>query len=205
MDLYAYSQIEDIDELAKAKGILVERLRGYRLMRDEPKYSEEELAKNLNELVATYWWMDTVEQSPGCPDCDEFIKGYRPPSIPKGCTWNEYYGEGTKEWADTDFKFWKVKRVHRTSFFQEIGMLRARFKRQYMLWNRYAGQEGILYIHARMGGLNWKGFYSDDERAEGEIYDGWWIERQPWFICKCDDAFDSTYCDIYARIDGGVQ
>ena len=206
MDLYACGQIESLDELAKANGIQVERLRGYRLMADERPYSEEKLAECLNELVGEYWWMAAVEQDHRCcPDCTDFIKGYRPPSIPKGCAWPEYYGEDAKEWEDTDSKFWKVKRVHRTSLFQELGMLKARFKRQYMLWNRYVGQPDVLYIHARIGGSNWKGYYSDDERAEREIHDGWWIERQPWFICKCDDAFDPTYCDIYARIDGGVQ
>ena len=27
------------------------------------------------------------------------------------------------------------------------------------------------------------------------------VVSQPWFIEKVDDAFDSVYCDIYARIN----
>ena len=46
----------------------------------------------------------------------------------------------------------------------------------------------MLCIHARIGGGNWS------------YYDGPELSKQPWFIEKVDDAFDSTYCDIYAKI-----
>ena len=58
---------------------------------------------------------------------------------------------------------------------------------QYAVWNRYAGRADILYIHARIGGGNWP-YY------RGEV------ENKPWFLEKIDDAFDSTYCDIYAQM-----
>jgi len=197
MDLGAYTQITNLDSLAKNAGISVERVRGYRLMEGESPYSKEELDIYLNKMIADYWRFrsDDTEH-----DSNDYVNGYRPPSIPKGRFWHEYYGGNEKGFWDTDSRFWKVKRVHRISLFQEIGMLKARFKHQYSMWNRFAGLEDILYIHARLGGSNWKGYYDDDERAEQEIHDGYWIERQPWFICKCDDAFDPTYCDIYARI-----
>ena len=44
MDLGAYAQIEELDELVKANGIEVARCRGYRLMKDEKPISENELA-----------------------------------------------------------------------------------------------------------------------------------------------------------------
>ena len=37
MDLYAYLQIEDYDALAKANGIEIPRLRGYRWMENEKR------------------------------------------------------------------------------------------------------------------------------------------------------------------------
>lgn len=64
---------------------------------------------------------------------------------------------------------------------------------QYNVFNKYCGRKDVLYIHARLGGENWK-YYGGPE-----------LEKQPWFIEKVDDAFDSTYCDIYARISDGVE
>lgn len=57
------------------------------------------------------------------------------------------------------------------------------------MWNKYAGQGDVLYIHSRMGGNNWKSF-------EGKVE----LTHQPWFLDRVDDAFDSTYCDFYVRI-----
>ena len=47
----------------------------------------------------------------------------------------------------------------------------------------------MLYIHARLGTTSWT-----DEKTKAEV------TRQPWFLAKVDDSFDSSYCDIYARI-----
>ena len=60
-------------------------------------------------------------------------------------------------------------------------------KKQYETWNKYVGRADILYIHARIGGGNWSYYHAA-------------VDSQPWFLEKVDDAFDSTYCDIYARI-----
>ena len=62
-----------------------------------------------------------------------------------------------------------------------------RARKQYEVWNKYAGREDILYIHARIGGGNWKVYYRQ-------------VVDKPWFLEKVDDSFDSTYCDIYARL-----
>lgn len=64
---------------------------------------------------------------------------------------------------------------------------------QHAVFNKYCGRKDVLYIHARIGGNNWK------------YYGGPNLEEQPWFIEKVDDAFDSTYCDIYARISDEVE
>lgn len=55
-------------------------------------------------------------------------------------------------------------------------------------FNKYVGEIDVIMVHARLGGSNW------------EFYDCQELEKQPWFIEKVDDSFDSTYCDIYIRL-----
>lgn len=57
-------------------------------------------------------------------------------------------------------------------------------------FNRYAGREDVLCVHARIGGLNW--VYYDESGA---------ISQSDAFIEKIDDSFNNTYCDIYLRIN----
>jgi len=40
-----------------------------------------------------------------------------------------------------------------------------------------------------MGGDNWRNFENKDS-----------ILKQPWFLDRVDDWWDSTYCDFYAKI-----
>ncbi len=61
-------------------------------------------------------------------------------------------------------------------------------RKQLHTYNKYAGKEGILMVHARIGGANWK-------YCGGPL-----IEMKPWFIEKVDDGGDDTYCDIYVKI-----
>lgn len=193
MDLYAYGMIRGLGGLAEANGIRVPRLRGYRLMENEKAVSEEVLSRELESMVGTYWWMYD-NSNPEWYDRSEkdYRAGYRPPSIPKGT--RDYI------WTSDDPGDTRVKRTIVTSHFQRIGMLRARFKRQYMLWNRYAGQKGVLYIHSRMGGGGV--LFEDFEDGEEHVWPkGWDVRDQPWFLDVCADAFDTTYCDIYARVD----
>ena len=44
-----------------------------------------------------------------------------------------------------------------------------------------------MYIHSRIGGKNWSHYYKE-------------VVDKEWFLEKVDDCFDSTYCDIYAKI-----
>lgn len=193
MDPYAFGQIDGLGRLAEANGITVPCLRGYRLMERERTFSEEELAKGLEEIVGTYWWMDCRECDPEWSDHSEemYRAGYRPPSIPKGC--------GQYVWMSDDPEDIRARTVV-TSHFQRIGMLKARFKRQYMLWNRYAGQKGVLYIHSRMGGCGITDCDYHDGQGGVMFPEGWDVRDQPWFLDVCADAFDPTYCDIYARV-----
>ncbi len=154
MDLYANAQIENLSEIAEKNGIKVDRLRGYRLMKDEEPWSEEQMKLWLNDIVGDYWWMHSDQCDPDWYDhkAKDYRNGFRPPVIPKG-------------------------------MFKEIALLKGRFANQSRLWNKYAGQEDVLYIHSRMG------------------YDYIGLMKEPWFLDACLDSFDPTYCDIYAKIE----
>ena len=83
-------------------------------------------------------------------------------------------------------------RVHgkrRNAVKRVFKQVRRDVKEQYDLFNSYVGREDVLYIHARLGSTSWT-----DEKTKAEV------TRQPWFLAKVDDSFDSSYCDIYARI-----
>lgn len=56
MDLYAYCQIDELDELAKKNGISVPRLRGYRLMKDEKLITDEDWKEIRHDIE-----IDTME------------------------------------------------------------------------------------------------------------------------------------------------
>lgn len=176
MDLEAYVQIKSLEGIAEANGIEVERVRGYRLMRECEAYSDEEIAKSLRNLEGTYWWMnsDRNEDWFDHPE-EEYQAGYRP------AKWNRITDirplRKDPEWKQDKY------RIACISIFKELSMLRARHKRQRMLWNRYVGADDVLFIHSRCG-------------------EGWRKYRdEKWFIDACLDAFDPTYCDIYARIE----
>lgn len=179
MDLVAFAQIENLDKIAKENGIEVPRLRGYRLMKNEEPIDIKKIDKKeialwcVKELCYSepFWnpstcgaifddWRDHL--------CDYFmVKGkYEEYTEVR---WNRIHG-------------WKRK-VLKTC----IHNWYMRERRQWEVWNKYAGKNDVLYIHAKIGGNNWP-YYFDK------------VVGTPWFLEKVDDAFDSVYCDIYVKI-----
>ena len=181
MDLGAYSQIEDLNHVMAENHIFVPRLRGLRLMSQCEPYSQEELKKlsdqiGLNECelsVEGYFRKDPVsyEVSSETRKRERYYLIYENgASSPSGIRWDRVHG------------------YKRKLFKYNMRKAEERVKEQYAAWNKYAGRNDVLYIHARIGGGNW------------DAYDGPEIEKQEWFLEKVDDAFDGTYCDIYAKI-----
>lgn len=127
MDLGAYAQIEDLDEIAQRNGIEVPRLRGYRLMADVETYTEKDTLDEIADIKASY------------------------------------------------------RRMHQS--LSELHQVSADVRRQHETWNKYAGRDDVLYIHTRDG-------YPSRE-----------LRDMPWFLDFAVDAFDGTYCDIYAKIE----
>lgn len=185
MDLGAYCNINNLEVIAKKNSIEVPRLRGYRLMKDEAPV-------NLDRVI---------DKKQIAIDCVEYLCDSRPFWNTRTCwgEWSsrtdylkEYYlvtirgGESSyPQYVDVRWDRihgWKRK-VLKTYIHNEI----VRQRKQWKVWNKYAGEDNILYIHARIGGNNWSCYYKN-------------VAYQPWFLEKVDDSYDNTYCDIYAQI-----
>jgi len=191
MDLGAYTNIEYLDEIAKENNIDVPRLRGYRLMKVEEPLTKDEINNLVNEAVyGNYgvcdyfccsvpkftdsalhsfdWKTDRIRKKYMISVPDEENKDYK---RYVGFRWNLIHG--------------KAKKRLKLAIKHKEKAVRA----QWEAWNRYAGRDDVLYIHARIGGWNW-GCYGGNELA-----------KEPWFLEKVDDSYDNTYCDIYAKIN----
>lgn len=180
MDLGAYGNIgnENIEEIVRANDISVPRLRGYRLMKDEESLTNDSYGN--------------IEVD--C--CEELIESF-PFWCPKSCAsvWNKkvvrrekYYLEKHEHFPEHNKVRWE--RIHgwkRKVLKTHIHNTRKRFQKTIDAFNKYVGRDDILCIHARIGGGNWP-WYCDQ------------VQNQPWFIEKVDDPYDSTYCDIYAKL-----
>lgn len=173
MDLYAYANIENLDEIAKANGIECPRLRGYRLMKDEEPIDVNEWTEGIDVECAKDLCTSNPFWSPHaiCHELSWYTDRIRDYFMPDDkIRWDRIHG--------------KKRKILKTYIHNE----KAKYKRQADVFNKYVGREDVLYIHARIGGNNWS-YYKDQ------------VLGKPWFIEKIDDAFDSTYCDIFARID----
>lgn len=176
MDIGAYMNIEDLDSVAEANDIHIPRLRGYRLMKNETKLDRDEaLSNNITGQV----YSDLVHSVP-------------PFSISSYCY---RYGGGSRRLEKKyliktgDFRYiLRWENVHGKNAKYAIKKAKRAVYKNIDTFNKYVGRDDVLYIHARIGGDNWL------------YYGGKELESQPWFLEKVDDFYDSTYCDIYAKI-----
>lgn len=188
MDLGAYAQIEDLDSIAKANGISCPRLRGYRLMKFEDKIDltgclegiETSCCENLIECswIQDGWYIFG-------PTTDRNKKRYM--------TWHKEVdtrsdGSTYSRIVFDNIKWEKIHGKHRKALKLAIKREKKRRLKQYETFNKYVGRNDVLMIHSRIGGGNWPYYYAE-------------VVYQPWFLEKVDDAYDSTYCDIYAKIE----
>ena len=186
MDLIAYVQIDNLSKIAKDNNIEVPRLRGYRLMKDEDPVSTEEIKKLVNRCEVDV--------------CENLCRA-RPFWNENACCFSygrrsdlllEYYlikdmdENGRKEY--TGIRWDRIHGKKRKILKLAIKHQKKRIKKQFEMWNKYAGNGNVLYIHSRIGGHNWS------------CYGGNELAKQPWFLDKVDDYFDETYCDIYALV-----
>ena len=188
MDLGAFIQIERLDHLAKANGISIPRLRGYRLMRDERPMGQDWYNQLMLdcEIDAIESLCDSDPFWSPTSNCSAF--GGRPT---RARHYYIAYGfDENDERVPVGIKWDKIHGKKRRILKFEIKKNKKKALAQYALWDKYAGQDHVLYIHSRMGGNNWKN-YSDKDK----------IVFQPWFLDRVDDWWDGTYCDFYAKLD----
>ncbi len=175
MDLLAYAQIDDLEQILEENNIEVPRLRGLDLMVDaEPRVLskedmddiEIECAEDLCRSIP--FWNPNSHMSEGSDYTDKLVATY---IGEYGINWDRIHG--------------KKRKVLKTYIHNE----KVRHQKQTDTFNKYVGRNDVIRIHARIGGNNW----ACSGGAE--------LSRQPWFLEKVDDAFDNTYCDIYAKIE----
>ena len=183
MDLGAYAQIEDLDEIVKANGIEVARCRGYRLMKDEKSISEDELAsiveRNMFDAAEkeirsnSYGWI--VGSTETDRKCRKLLIGKKRSWYIEitGINWSKIHGKLRKR-----IKF-AMKEAKRDTLIQ------------WKMWNKYAGRDDVLYVHAKLGSWNWSDIKWDNYKCK------------QWYLDGCDDVDDRAYCDIYAKITKG--
>ncbi len=180
MDLGAYLQAEYLSDVMKKNGISVPRLRGLRLMAIEDPLTMDDVVANAKSKVAFYAITSVPIWHP--ESCCFLLSNERKRMEKRYCI---HDAEGTV----VDLKWEKVHGKRRRRCRLAVKKLIKRQRSQIETFNKYAGRDDVLYIHARIGGKNW------------EWYGGRDLEKQPWFIEKVDDWFDCTYCDIYAKIE----
>lgn len=197
MDLGAYMQIADLEEVAKANGIEVPRLRGYRLMANEEQITEEQ----IQEIIASHqgWiYEKCVTSKPRFyPDSGATVYGPAADRLKKKYliyeTHNDVREDGTEYSYQTvsGFRWELLHGKARKRLKLALKRSERNVRKQMDAFNKYAGKKNVLYIHARIGTGNWLNYDVNE------------LEKQPWFIEAVDDHFDCTYCDIYARIKEG--
>lgn len=175
MDLNAYVQISKLEPIAKANNINIIRIRGYRLMKDENPINIKEMQNNYDaQSTAVYNAVGSgFTINSDCLILDESRYDY----IDKLCPVNS-----SINWNIIHGKKRKVLKYH----FKHI---KKNIKLQYEMWNKYAGRDDVLYIHAKIGSYSW---------SNKKHYN---YKNEPWYLDSIDDTYDPVYCDIYAKID----
>lgn len=184
MNLKAYSQIEDLMPVLQSTGIEIPRLRGLGLMKNEEPVNQTDLNEILHsmEILAV---QNLCESFPAwdfysccsefCPATDRRIKKYMildEDGDPISIRWDRIHGKKRKT-AKYAIKQYKKAAIDNIKVF-----------------NKYAGRDDVLFVHARIGGDNWNYFNGPSI-----------VASHPAFLEKVDNYFDSTYCDIYLKID----
>ena len=184
MDLGAYARINEFAELAKANGIEIPRLRGYRLMEHEYSVPLGEIRRLQRECAIDIVKGFCDSEPPWCLNPDWY--GYSAERQNYYLTF-ERNEEGVR--SAVGVRWDRIHGKNRKILKYAIKRKQRKIQAQLSMWNKYAGQPDVLYIHSRMGGGNWEHFENKDS-----------ILNQPWFLDRVDDWWDGTYCDFYAKI-----
>lgn len=192
MDIGAYANIDNLRDVMESNGIEVPRLRGLRLMCEEFEVLPEDIERNIqtqNENTMAEFCCSV----PSFTDSNIHVYGQRSYRRRKKYLITEKYTYGHESSPRVAEKTvgirWEL--IHgkaRKRLKLALKHNEKNIRKQYEMFNRYVGRDDVLYIHARCGSQGWGSHYIHE------------IRQRPWFIDMVDDAFDRTYCDIYAKI-----
>lgn len=175
MDLGAYVQIESLKDLIENKNnIKISRVRGYRLMKFEEAFSNEELEEMAKDIF------------------NESLDDYFATHIHKyGMILTQYNDEKKAKYTNKDgsLNWSKVHGKNRKRLKFRLKKVRKNVYDEYLLWNKYVGREDVVYIHAKIGDGNWSDTYYTDYKDE------------PWYLDGVVNSYDPVYVDIYAKLD----
>lgn len=184
MDLFAYTQINSLHDILNSTGVDVPRLRGLRLMLEEEPISDDDIAEAIHDeqmYVAERVILSIPKWS---PNSNTTRYNWR---TDRECRKYLVYDADGKV---ADVRWELIHGQHRRNMKHAMKIAKRRVLDSFGTFNRYAGRDDILCVHARIGGRNW-GYYNRGGAVSGSDA----------FIEKVDDMFDDTYCDIYLRID----
>ena len=184
MDLKAYVQIEEYEKLLKQNNINIPRLRGIDLCVSMKPWPQEEYRRE-KESISTRTCENLCTAKPFWSCHPEYYSLDSWTDILR-----EYYMFKSGDTVFYDGIRWErihgwKRKVLKTAIHNNI----RKFDKYVATWNKYCGCNDVIRIHSRIGGGNWI-YYGGPE-----------LSRHTWFIEKVDDYFDSTYCDIYVRIN----
>lgn len=185
MDLYAYSQIENLETILQINNIEIRRLRGLRLMRQEEAISEEEINKIVEDQKlenAIRWLKQRCWDVWSSSKDNKVHKAFIYKTVP------DKYHEGEFEKKIVAIDWSKVNRKDRNIIKLVNREDEKRIRTNFKMFNSYIGKD-VLYVHARQGGGN-RDYYPIDT-------------SHPMYLSDCDDWWDSTYCDIYYDLTKG--
>lgn len=194
VNLLAYCNIDDLHEVAKANGIDIPRLRGYQLCSDMEPWTEKEIQnakwqieyEACESLCCTIPFWSTKNAGIEYSYETDVIRDYYLDKENKRIRWDRIHG-------------WK-RRVLKTYIHNRT----KKFNEFVKCWNKYAGKDGVLRVHSRMGGNNWTQYWRDINGHYSPTKFRQFVE-QDWIIEKIDDWWDETYCDIYCKIEDVVN
>ena len=173
MDLYAYAQIEDLENILNELHIDIRRLRGLRLMKDQEPTDQKDIDETIREEKIRYAkdWLQQHDDS----GWSSWKADKKHPAF--------IYGKDEEgNWEVVDIDISKVHGKDKRKIKLEWKHIKRNYTKEYLTFNKYCGQD-VLYVHARQGGGN-RSYYPIDT-------------QHPRYLEDLDDAFDCTYCDIY--------
>ena len=186
MDIYGYSQIEDLKELLDINNIEIARLRGIRLMREQsavPLNDINEAVEKMKLYNAVQW----LRQRAWDYWCSWRSERKHPAFIYKK-VYDVHDMKCVKKIVSIDYR--KMNRKDRNAIKLKSKADEKRIRTNFEMFNSYVGKD-VLYVHARQGGGN-RLYYPIDT-------------KHPMYLSDCDDFYDSTYCDIYYDLTKGVK